>query len=161
MEPPDFTLNEVSSPVNEVEHRQSKNFAAIMHCVVNEGIALTLLVRWDVVLLLCVSIAGPMYFTSRPVSTHRLEFIFHGTFTVITCWSRPVGACFVVLMTVGMVQNFEVAHCARWCQEVLLMHLAHSSTFLDTLGQRYLGSVRQVSDSYFPTVATVLGGECK
>ena len=41
------------------------------------------------------------------------------------------------------------------------MHPAQSFTCLATVGQEYLGSTTQVSDSCFPTDATVLGGECK
>ena len=36
-----------------------------------------------------------------------------------------------------------------WCQEFLLMHPAQSFTCLATVGQAYLGSATQVSDSCF------------
>ena len=46
------------------------NCAAIMHSVVAVGIAARLFFCWDVVLLLCLSFAGPVYFRSGPASGH-------------------------------------------------------------------------------------------
>ena len=49
------------------------NFTAIMRCVVAVGIAASLLLCWDIVLLLCVSVAGPVYFRSGPASGHQFH----------------------------------------------------------------------------------------
>ena len=72
-----------------------------------------------------------------------------------------MGACFDGFATVGMVCHFFLLTERGWCQAFLLMHPAQSFTCLATVGQEYLGSATQVSDSCFPTDATVLGGECK